>query len=596
MQNQEYDLICDILAHERVTPLFQAITDCRRQKIIGYEALIRGPSDSALHSPLKLFDAAARYGLMPELELLCRRAAIRQFTTLGLDGKLFLNVTPQTLLEADFPVGETQKLLKQYGLSGDRAVIELTEQYPIHDYATMRTAVTHYRTQGFEIAIDDLGAGYSGLRNWSELRPEYVKIDRHFIQNLHADSAKRQFVRSFLEIAHGLGARVIAEGIETQDELATLMDMGLELGQGYYFQRPTHRPIRSIPVHMWSRSASTQYNCSSLSAPVSSLARDIPPVSPDMMVEDVVNLFENSPDLRSLAVVQHGRPLGLIQRQEIMDLCASRYGRSLYGRKPIHSRLLPRYLMVPGGLPVEQLSHQITGDNNFSGNEDFIILDNDGYYAGIGTIIDLLRTITALQIRNARYANPLTQLPGNVPISEYIDELLESDSPFCVAYIDLDHFKVFNDTYGYALGDDVIVALSQLLSRHMSGKEDFIGHVGGDDFIMVMRCQNWEMRCKKILDEFSRLVPSFYNPEHRQKGGIYANDRNGEPRFFPLISVSIGAVPIQPNTLKNAHEVATIATEVKKLAKQIQGNSLFTNRRRYPEQNQENTLSSAASF
>ncbi|WP_331280870.1 EAL domain-containing protein [Litchfieldella xinjiangensis] len=184
MQRSEAQWLDAIFEKDLLTPLFQPIVDAGNRTLFGYEALIRGPSDSPLHSPLTLFDAAARHGRLVDLDLLCRRLAITRFVSLDLPGCLFLNVLPNTIVERDFREGLTLRYLEQAGLAPQRVVIELTEHTPIHDYALMRQAVAHYRQMGFKVALDDLGAGYSGLRHWAELRPDFVKIDRHFIQNI----------------------------------------------------------------------------------------------------------------------------------------------------------------------------------------------------------------------------------------------------------------------------------------------------------------------------------------------------------------------------------------------------------------------------
>jgi EAL domain-containing protein (putative c-di-GMP-specific phosphodiesterase class I) len=171
MTAQEAQWLNHIIAAEELHVLFQPIVDANQQAIYGYEALIRGPKTSPLHSPLRLFDVATQAGLLVELDLLCRRLAIRRFAELDLPGLLFLNVMPLTIVERDFREGLTLSFIQESGLPPERVVIELTEHVPIHDYELMRQAVDHYRDMGFQVALDDLGAGHSSLRHWSELRP-----------------------------------------------------------------------------------------------------------------------------------------------------------------------------------------------------------------------------------------------------------------------------------------------------------------------------------------------------------------------------------------------------------------------------------------
>jgi EAL domain-containing protein (putative c-di-GMP-specific phosphodiesterase class I) len=238
----------EIFARGLLSPRFQVIVALGEGRVFGYEATVRGPSDSPLHLPANLFRAAERGGRLVELDLLCRQVAIRECARLRLPGRLFLNVTAATLLQPDFSPGHTLQYLDRCGLRPEEVVIEVTEQHPVDDFEVLRRAVCHYRNLGFSVAIDDLGAGYAGLRLWAELRPDYVKIDRHFIQGIDEDPIKLHFVRSMQEIARGLGCRVVAEGIETRAELLVVARLGIGLGQGYYFARPQAVPPRFVPA------------------------------------------------------------------------------------------------------------------------------------------------------------------------------------------------------------------------------------------------------------------------------------------------------------------------------------------------------------
>lgn len=242
---EQLSALSQILAQGNLHSLFQPIVSLSERRILGYEALIRGPSNSSLHSPIPLFAVARQSGRLNELEIACRESACRRFSELQLPGKLFLNISPESLLEASHQPGRTLQLLKTYGIAPSQVVIELTEQAPIDDFSLLHTALHHYRAMGFSIALDDLGAGYSSLRLWSELRPDYVKIDRHFIDGIHQDAVKREFVGSILQMARAARARVIAEGVEQQEELQQLARMGVDLVQGYLIGRPQERPLRA---------------------------------------------------------------------------------------------------------------------------------------------------------------------------------------------------------------------------------------------------------------------------------------------------------------------------------------------------------------
>ncbi|MDZ4098487.1 MAG: GGDEF domain-containing protein, partial [Methylophilaceae bacterium] len=208
----------------------------------------------------------------------------------------------------------------------------------------------------------------------------------------------------------------------------------------------------------------------------------------------------------------------------------------------------------------------------------FIVVEN-GIYLGVGSGHALLRVITQMQIDAARYANPLTMLPGNVPINEHIDRLIAADAGFVSCYFDLDHFKPFNDAYGFRRGDEVIQFVGALLSQEIDHNLDFLGHVGGDDFIVVFQSLNWEVRCQQIIQKFEGTVTSFYDEYDRERSGIQSEDRLGNRVFYPIISLSIGAARIMPCLYSSHHEVSAAMVTAKKQAKQMPGCSLFVERR-----------------
>jgi len=574
----------DILVRRQLSALFQPIIHMQSGEIIAYEGLIRGPSDSPLHAPMNLFKVARANGLTVEVEHLCRRVVLERFAELGLPGKLFLNVSPECLLQRDARHGETLEYIHQIGINPDRVIIELTENQPTYDYELMRDAVLHYRNMGFQIAIDDLGEGFSSLRLWSELRPEYVKIDMHFIQGINHDPVKLQFVRSIQEIADKSDTLVIAEGIETQAELLVLRDVGVAFGQGYHLGRPHAQPARTAPAEVVKALARhgvavyPQRGAEKHGASISKLLHQVEAVPSSLSNNEVYEIFVRQPKLLIIPVVDDGLPLGLISRFDMIDHFARPYQRELYGKKSCKQFMDSQALIADKDTSLQDLSFRMAQADAHQLFNGFIITDQ-GRYLGMGTGHDLMREITQMQITAARYANPLTQLPGNVPINEHIDRLLESGARFWVCYFDLDHFKPFNDVYGYRRGDDVIQLTGKLLAERTDADRDFVGHIGGDDFMVLFQSEDWEARCNVILQEFGRHVLDFYSIEDRERGGYLSEDRQGKKVFYSLMSLSIGAIKVDPHKYHTHHQIATAAAESKKQAKKIHGNSLFMDRR-----------------
>lgn len=573
MQQSDAHWLDDIIKAEALTVLFQPIVDGESQLIFGYEALVRGPSDCPLHSPLMLFGVAEQEGRLVELDLLCRRLAIRRFVEQDLPAHLFLNVMPATLLERDFREGATIEYLRQLGLSPQRVVIELTEHAPIHDYDLMRRAVGHYRDMGFQVALDDLGAGYSGLRHWAELRPDFVKIDRHFIEGIDQDSPKQQFLRSIIDVARNLNCTLIAEGIETREEYHTLWGMQVAYLQGYHFARPSDQPPQSI-AHLMP-TAGRHYNKSVTAA---SICKPIMAIDAKAKLQALLDRFKREPNLRCVALVNQGRPLGIIRRNTFLTLFANPFGHSLYAKSTLDELSEKHMILARLNTPLEQLSQWIT-ETEGERHEDVVIVDDAGEYQGMGNIIDLLREITAYQVRLARHANPLTGLPGNALINDALATRLNDGRDFIAAYCDLDQFKAYNDGYGYAHGDEVIIAVATLLQDTLREHGHFVGHIGGDDFMLLLSGDDWQQHCQQVLDRFEAMAPSFYRPADRQAGGLTGEDRQGQQRFFPFISLSIAALPVDPQHFKSPVAISERLCELKRHAKRTPGNYLLIERR-----------------
>lgn len=231
----------------RVRPVYQPIVALGTGGVVGYEALARGVADSgALEMPHALFARADREGSLEKLDLACWEAAIggalRARLLGGSHTLLFVNVLPDTIVAPGF-VEWALDVLAEHGVPSTRLVLELNEGRRIDDYARVRDAADRLRESGFLIAVDDAGTGHAGLQTLAELRPDLVKIDQSLVRGVDRDAARRAILEMFVVLADRLGARLVAEGIETAAELGTVVRLGVELGQGYYLARPVVNPV-----------------------------------------------------------------------------------------------------------------------------------------------------------------------------------------------------------------------------------------------------------------------------------------------------------------------------------------------------------------
>jgi EAL domain-containing protein (putative c-di-GMP-specific phosphodiesterase class I)/GGDEF domain-containing protein len=579
----------ELYQRRRLSAVFQPILDFRGRQYLGFEGLIRGPAGTALATPAVLFGLARETGLSVEFESLCREVVLEEYARLNLPGRLFINASITALADPGFMNGQTAGLLERLKLRTGQIIIELTENQHVTDFSALREVLDIYRRQGYRIALDDLGEGFSNLRIWSEIRPDFVKIDRHFISGIADDSLKFQLVRAMHEIADTSHVHLIAEGIETEAEFATVRDLGIPYGQGFLIARPAASP-RPVPaesvVAMIRRGSVIVFPRTPPGGIATVTARKlltpIRPVTPDCENQTVFDRFEQDPALLVVPVVDaEGVPRGMVNRYSLIDRFARPFRRELFGRKPCAVLMDPEPLIVDHATSIQDLGQRLSRAPGHHLLDGFIIIEH-GRYIGIGSSQALMALITDMQIRAARYANPLTQLPGNVPISEHTDRLLGNSVAFAACYCDLDNFKPYNDTYGYRRGDQLIQFLGNLLSEACDSRFDFIGHIGGDDFMLLLQSDDWQQRLTLMLRLFDEGMAAYMDEEHLKEGGYPGEDRKGKPVFHPLPSLSVGCLLVEPGAFRSHHEVSAAVNEAKKQAKKIQGSSLFIERRRNP--------------
>jgi PleD family two-component response regulator len=179
-----------------------------------------------------------------------------------------------------------------------------------------------------------------------------------------------------------------------------------------------------------------------------------------------------------------------------------------------------------------------------------------------------------------RAVNPLSGLPGNPTITEEIETRLARTEDFALLYVDIDRFKEFNDHYGFTRGDSVITMLAEVLT-HAAGRSDqFVGHIGGDDFVLLARVEEAEALAGQVTSRFDETIGAFYDPSDRERGWIQARDRRGRPRQIPFATVSIGIVNVPPGRFSGAIAAARAAAEVKEVAKRQPGSAWAVDRRK----------------
>lgn len=581
--------LASIIDQGAIDSLFQPIFDLRNNTIFAYEALSRGPKKSPLFMPDIMFDTARHHHMTAELDHICRRKAVENFVAQDLPGKLSLNICPSSLADPEFRNGQTLRVLEEAGLSSDRVILELTEHKQA-DISKLKEAVKYYRDMGFSLALDDLGAGYSNLRLLAELKPDYLKLDKFFISGVTPDRVEAEFVKLIVDLAERVSCRVVAEGIETADELLFAHSHNIAFGQGYLLGKPRSKANINLPAILMEMSYCTAGE--STVQPVhdnqtlilgdrerikSLRLHPTPPCSPNDMLTSVLKRFHSNPQLVAIPVLDRGKVVGTMTREELLNAFSQPYAHSLYHRSSVSKLMLTTPLVVQVNDSLAQASQQATSRPYNLVYSPLIVCDGESY-VGMISIRELLEKITQTQLEHALHCNPLSGLPGNVRITSEMQSRIDAGEAFVFIHFDLDNFKAFNDTYGFKRGDQMIRLVAELLQQAASD-QDFVGHIGGDDFVLILNDADWEARVWSMLNAFAGQSPSLYDKNERELGYIEATDRLGAPKRFALASLSASAVSCLPGTFKSQLEVSEVIAELKHQSKKIEGNSLVTNRR-----------------
>jgi len=227
----------------------------------------------------------------------------------------------------------------------------------------------------------------------------------------------------------------------------------------------------------------------------------------------------------------------------------------------------------------------VTGKGEVSDKIDGLDAGADDYVVKPFEPKELLARIRMVLRRTKRdlEANPLTRLPGNVTILNELSKCIEKKSPYAVCYVDLDKFKAYNDKYGFEHGDDVIRETARILlgaAKECGNADDFVGHIGGDDFVVITSPEAADKICEKIIRDFDKISPSFYNQEDRDNGYIVGYDRQSQIHKIQLLSVSIGDVTNLAREITHVAEIGEIGAELKKVAKSMEKSNYVKDKRR----------------
>lgn len=590
-EHARWQVLKTIIEQKKIRSFYQPIISLKSGNIVGFEALSRGPQGSCLESPLSLFKAAHHYNFLYETEIICHEKAITSSITHIKEHYLFLNISPQIIYSYERHLAFIRQLLDRHNIDSRNIVLELTERDSIDNYEKFKEALHHYRSAGFLIAVDDAGAGYSSLQAIAEIKPEFVKIDMSLIRDIDKNPTKKALLETFVNFCYKIGAKIICEGIETEEELKTLSAIGCDYGQGYLIGKPAPHIKQEIAPEINKNIKENTCICyfntlntsSNFSCEIGDIVMYQDALSPDTPVSEVVNLFNENKIINGYAICESGIPIGIIMRDRLFSMLGTRYGYDLFAKKPVKNVMDKYPLILPCFTPLEDAAYRVA-ERLEKGFTDYVIVTKNQVYAGMVPISKILDTLAKMQIAQAKDANPLTGLPGNRCIVKRITNLIDMKQEFTVLYIDLDNFKAFNDYYGFEHGDRAISLLAGIISEKTQihgNPDDLVGHIGGDDFVVITTPDKAENIARCIIKDFDQNIVKLYDKETVQKGYIETANRQGVLTRFPIMTLSIAGVSsTRDNPFENHLYISEAAAEVKKAVKAQKGSIYMHDRRK----------------
>jgi diguanylate cyclase (GGDEF)-like protein len=558
---------------------YQPIVSMTSLRTHGFESLARLPENSHFPDILALLDAASIQGTLREVERTLFAKSINKFGHFSgaSSARLFCNIDNRVFDHEDVAPQIIVDLAKAAGLQPANICIELSERRPPNVDALCRM-VDLFLKHNVRIAIDDFGQGHSGLDTLMRISPHYVKIDRAFIDGLAKSPRQQAIVSMVTGLAHSLGFMVVGEGVETESDFRILRDLGCDLAQGYLIAKADIDlgTLRESYGH----ALEGEVRIDVIPPQISGMLTEIEPLFLGDLIAKAVDRFKSGNAVDFIPVIdKHCYVHGAIYETDLRYYMFGEYGAALMANKSSNQsldRLLKPCPTAEANAPADVLIDSYVVSQGNKG----LVLTLDGRYAGVLCNHAVLRLSAEREVAEARDQNPLTFLPGNNSINRHVNDVLTNAQDRCLVFFDFDHFKTFNDTYGFAVGDRALLMFGELLMKFRHKHDAFVGHIGGDDFFASIPARGLEAEqwVRDLIQQFRHDVESLYLLEDRSEGGLWAKDRFGETRFFPLLRASavLLMLPSSRSHVAVAEVVAVLACGKSQAKKTIDGLALVS--------------------
>lgn len=389
MEEQRLQEVARIISEKLIYPVYQPIVSLKDGSIYAYEALSRITAENTSLNIMELFEGAGRSGYLWELEKICRTKALKHAVEKPEGMKLFINVDGNILRDSKFIKGFTKEKLGVYSLKTKDVVFEITERSDYDDPQLLSELIKHYREQGYEVALDDLGSGYSGLNRLQNIKPEYVKVDYELIHDIDKDKSKKSLLRMLVRHCNDMDYKLIAEGIETKEELQCLINLGVKYGQGFLLGMPD-KEFQNIDPHVIKLIEELQKSKKkSHSNKIGNIGKMGTIVYPTCSVEHAMTLFSQAPRIPCIAIVDSEcKFYGFIYRDEVMRYADDKQK----SRLTVEGIMDPDILKIDADKTIKETIGRLMIREEQEFYKPFAIIRKHRYF-GVATIRDVLIAI-----------------------------------------------------------------------------------------------------------------------------------------------------------------------------------------------------------
>ncbi|HWC78744.1 MAG TPA: GGDEF domain-containing protein [Pseudonocardiaceae bacterium] len=534
---------------------FQPLFNLQTGAVTAVEALAR-PSNGGVRELLR---EAADTGQLTPTDYGLAASAILRAAEHGVLVPLHVNLLAQSVCRAHVALEPIASAMRATGRRPGELTIELSPPFGSVRRAAFEHGLTMLHEIGFRLAVDGVGEGDPPLTLMADPAVEMLKVDRAITAQIATDPRRKATLRALLFLCEENDIQLVAEGVESPDQLAALHKLGVRAAQGNLLHPPSRRPAAHLAIPPMAADPGAATGPVAQPGPtagpkVTELMHPPTALPADATAEQVRTALASQDSVNCVVLLdENERPLWTIDRNRFLLAVTGPYGHALHANRDA-ARLADKPRVVPIGSSALSLLEMLTNTERERTNDDLVVIDAAHRCVGVVRVADLIRAVADSKIEQAAALNPLTRLPGSDSIAREVDRRIAARDMFAVSWLDVDTFKSINDGFGFAAGDELIRRIGQTLAVAKEKLPNVhVGHIGGDDFLFVTGLD-------ELMTVGGHLVDQAWSVEDRP------------------ITLSLATMVCMDHTARDFATVSRLLAPLKQQAKSISGASWVVGR------------------